>query len=523
MNRKMNSCLGAAAVALLLGGSTAAHAVRLVAESGDDPLSTDAAVSMTHVTYAKETFLKSPTAITTMTGGTTTFYNIGRDHYISAPAEISAEEGDTYYVTYTLTGMVFADDLTASSLSEHTVTGTGDARAVVDTDATGSSFVKSLGMKGNSQVAFRLSEGAIASNTVLQLTAKFAMAGDGSGTISRTVTNATVNIPGFASTKTHTASIIMVKPALRETVKPADATPTARAASEFMTFGGTTQNPILSATLGTMQLGVAMPALRHAQETAAGTADDLTADPPTPGDDGVFAHVTALAHIATPDATAPYDNSVTVAGNVSFVDSIGFGAVAAAEGTADCDTVTDTRKPATAPATGFTDEIVMQNAMEGTRALCITVDGKTAIMAGSYTVTTKYKGLANALYPPAGSSQTIGSIKRDGTTVHIPLLNLSEGYNHRIILRNHSSSEVPYSMRFSPEAGTMATPGAMASGMVGAGATMFLRARDVVMLQGMQRTAATLTAPVAKGLLDVSTSLTNLETRDNDTETHAAE
>ena len=134
-----------------------------------------------------------------------------------------------------------------------------------------------------------------------------------------------------------------------------------------------------------------------------------------------------------------------------------------------------------------------------------------------------YTGVTDAAFPPMGGTHDLAMIERDGATVHIPFLSLAAKFNHRILIRNHSSQDVDYNITFSPEAGTTATPGPMASGTVGGGELKVLSASEVVSLEGKSRTAATLTAPIAGEMLEVSTSLANRNTGDVDTETFMAQ
>ena len=71
------------------------------------------------------------------------------------------------------------------------------------------------------------------------------------------------------------------------------------------------------------------------------------------------------------------------------------------------------------------------------RACAIEVDGETSIPnTDEYTVTTKYKGLDMAAFPPAGATHTLAAISRDGYGANIPYLTTDDGYNQRIILVN---------------------------------------------------------------------------------------
>ena len=235
--------------------------------------------------------------------------------------------------------------------------------------------------------------------------------------------------------------------------------------------------------------------------------------------------VDQLAEIMQLGTTAATMSTATVAGDVSFVKRIGF-TNATDSATDDCPSATsDIRKPATAPATGYTDEFTSQSVSTFATAqyLCLEADGETPISAGAYTVTTKYAKRTASAFGPEGATHTLGTIRRDGTTVHIPYLTTHSQYNHRIILRNRSGQSTSYNITFAPEMGATTTAGEAASGMVAAGETKIVRATNVVTIEGAARTAATVTAPIDSAHFDVSTTLVNLRDGGTDTETFMAQ
>ena len=155
-------------------------------------------------------------------------------------------------------------------------------------------------------------------------------------------------------------------------------------------------------------------------------------------------------------------------------------------------------------------------------ALCMMVDEKNTmpIPNTDFTATVKYMKLANAMFPRADQTVTIGSIERTGTTVHIPYLTTYMGYNQRIVLSNRGSADAGYMIMFRPEAGVMATAGDAAEGMLPPMSTMTLRAQDVVELEGGSRTAATITVVANPKMIDVTSVIVNTESRDTDTVVH---
>lgn len=504
MTKKFTWTRGLVAV-MLLAGFTSAHALKFVQATGDDPGAdpVPAGVSET-ITYAKETLLKGTTNTQAATdkADKTMYYNVARDHFANARSGVDQGTGDSFVASYTLEGMVFR----------------GAAPAVDGFELAAG------GGPGDKEAIFRRTAAAVETTTLIALTARFAVSEEG-GSITLMVRNPDLEaiLGGGRGSKEHGPVKIMFKPALKVTAVPAEPAPQAKATSEFMNFGGPTADPTVKASLGTFQVGVVEPHLEDAQG-ADNSAPDIDA----------FEDITAT----TADAD-PLNNPVTfsVEGGFGFVKTLSLANHDGDEDATQCETLTEIRKavaPATSPPT-YMDETTPKEAQtfepddaanpaRVLQHLCIEVDGKTAIPeTGPFMVMSKYKGLDSAAFPPAAMTHELAMIRRDGTTVHIPFLSIAEKFNHRILLRNHSSQEVAYSITFDPEAGTTATAGPMASGTVGAKKLKILSAADVVELEGRSRTAATLMAPIAKEMLDVSTSLVNRNTGDVDTETHMPE
>ena len=122
--------------------------------------------------------------------------------------------------------------------------------------------------------------------------------------------------------------------------------------------------------------------------------------------------------------------------------------------------------------------------------------------------------------PPNVAAQDIGSIERNGTTVRLPYLSTADGYNNRLIIVNRGSVAADYTLTFTTEDGTTATAGHMAEGMVAANSTMVIRVGDAVTLVGGSRTAATLAVVAPNTLVDVATTIVNLEDGSTDTVTY---
>ena len=176
------------------------------------------------------------------------------------------------------------------------------------------------------------------------------------------------------------------------------------------------------------------------------------------------------------------------------------------------------------------EETVMDELMEQTpeaftteaQYLCISVptgeDARAIPATAPYMVTTEYAaGTEGAGWPPNAGEHALGSITRDGTTVHIPYLTTFGDYNQRIVVSNRGANPAPYWITFRPEEGTTATPGMYAMGTLEANSTMVLRAENVVTLVGRSRTAATFVAEAKATQIDVATVIVNMMTGGTDT------
>ena len=218
-----------------------------------------------------------------------------------------------------------------------------------------------------------------------------------------------------------------------------------------------------------------------------------------------------------------YDNmesSVTISGDFSFASAAWLDAEPACDDTGDDDAENLLQSE---------DDMVMDelkarlpSAFETAQYLCISVptgDDAVAIPATDpYIVNTEYAGgTMDAGWPANDGEHALGSITRDGTTVHIPYLTTFADYNQRIVVSNRSANEASYWITFRPEDGVMATPGMGAMGTLAPKSTIVLRAMDVVTLEGRSRTAATFVAEAKSTQVDVATVIVNLMTGATDT------
>jgi len=135
----------------------------------------------------------------------------------------------------------------------------------------------------------------------------------------------------------------------------------------------------------------------------------------------------------------------------------------------------------------------------------VAITAKSAINAGSYSLSVNLAGIANAAYAPATVSGAIGSISRNGATAQVPYLTTNTGLNQKVVLVNRGSSDTTYSVSFTTEAGVTAVAGTAATGTLKAKSTTVVKASDLVTLTGGTRTAATIVALAPASTIDAAT------------------
>ena len=429
----MRTFVGLCAALAFAAGSPAVHALKIVDQASDDPAEEGRASN----TYAKETLLSTATQEASDESDTATYYNIAEENImLSAPADVTANAGDTYVISYTLDGMVFRTVVAADDLDGTTVT------------------VAHGGAAGDKAVVFRLAPTAsvAATTTLLVLEADFAVSAAGSGSVTRTVTNqtlASLNIPGVDGTMTHTASgAILLGSGLKETSMANS--PTATVEHGFRSFDG---NAV--ATVGSLQVTF-NGEVREATSTTGAVVNDLSQvinDSGT-GDDAM--------------------STVEIMGNFAFATN------AFLHGDDDCSAAgTDTAEPPAAPGIltveGIGDDMMVtgvatQNvtAFADMMYLCIAVDpadedGMRIPETVAYTAMGDYAKIDDGAIDPEPMEQKLGMVTRDGTTIRLPYLTTNPKFNQRLYIVNRGA-EAYYEMDF--QEGDMA--GALASGTLDA-------------------------------------------------------
>jgi hypothetical protein len=115
-------------------------------------------------------------------------------------------------------------------------------------------------------------------------------------------------------------------------------------------------------------------------------------------------------------------------------------------------------------------------------------------------------------------SGEVGSIERNGTTVHVAYLTTFEDYNQRLIMNSRHPVPAMYTVTFKSENGTTCTGTDLASGMLPAHENLVIRVRDLVEVEGdSTRCSATVTVVAPDTNIDIATTQVNLSDGGTDT------
>ncbi len=221
------------------------------------------------------------------------------------------------------------------------------------------------------------------------------------------------------------------------------------------------------------------------------------------------------AQVTAADVYTAADTTITVAGD--FSDAVGqhytSGDSCVTARTGDTNDLSST--------TGMGTLTVSEAEAAGGASVCLLEEADMEIPSAPYMVTVKFAkaAAANAFAAPEFMGE-LGRFPRNGTTVHIPYMTTYEGYNQRLVLSNRGTTDAAYEIEFRPEEGVMATGTDMAMGTLMAGATVTMKAADLVMLTGGSRTAATINLVAEPMNIDVTSVTVNMETRGTDTVVH---
>lgn len=449
-------------------------------------------------TYARETVLTTGS----LEADGAKYYLLGQvsaeahDIMFTAMVGVGAGAGDRTLIEYELSGAVWATALTNTSLT------------VVDADANNIRLIGDGGQKENTAL-FSITDG-FDKDAAAVLTAKLAMGSGGSASIVMRARNVDLGAvlgmdsPSVMNDASYSGAVKLTK-ALKESAEATDVTTTVT--SGFKKFMGTTE-PI-KVSLGSFMIGSSEQADSVSQANNA-TATD---------------YVDEISHIADTPTDAEM-NYVVFSGDFSFASAVGIyeedtcttagagGDLRMMEGEGDDEVILDTTDPVA--VSEFSDE----------RFLCITVDQPTeedaeAIIipeTAAYTVMATYEDLDSAAFGTEGETHTLGRIMRDGTTVRLPFLTTYSKYNQRLVIVNRGNAAL-YAISFTPEEGVTAVPGSDAGGTLAANSTKVINIADgnLVTISGKTRTAGTLIVEAESTMIDVATTLVNIETGTTDT------
>ena len=484
LGRKTLGVAGAAIVgsAALLATNTASAVINIDTGAG--------------VMVAKETLLDS--AVTTPSGTTTKYYDLaesstGGEYDLMVKQGVGFGSG-TIYLRIELMNMVFNSD--TGTITPTNANTDGSALALVSGGTEGDNSVV-ISIAGDPQAT---------GNDVLTIPAEsISVLPDAAGSVKATWHRESLDAAlGTSAMRTVMADdVVKVVDGLEE--KGTSSGSMSDVASGFSMFVAGDDNSATDAQIGYVRIRAADNVMHRAATAVRGPGSFVAeaTDAVTVTFKGDFANHTFTVRPMM-DCTGTVTSTATLNKDKNELAV----SLENAAGTAADDTEDE-------EATPQTKKVVML-------ALCMEVaeDNTKPIPNTAYTAAVKYTKLANAMFPRADQTVTVGSIGRTGTTVQIPYLTTYEGYNQRLVLSNRGSAEAEYMIKFRPEAGVMATAGDAAEGMLPPGSTTILKATDVVELTGGSRTAATVTVVADSSMIDVSSVIVNRESRDTDTVVH---
>ena len=512
------------AVAALLGLALALATGTAHAEINLD--ATTAATAGT-VAFSAETFPGTSSDVLTTADGNS-YYRLNPAEVLDSTTVVGTlgvadgtGAGDSIWVRYTLGNMRFFETLPVGQFTIPDNNGPDESGVT----AVASISIDGGGQRGSDHVVFTwpATEGAAAASVMRLVLAQYVGLRQGTvGTITKTVhfdrTDARLGERGVAS---RTQPVAVMAQSLATGLSVGEVVATVD--SDFTRLDSSSLG-VLSVHVGT---GV----------TATDGNDNRVHRSATNGQP-----VMTLAQVATAGTSAGRGSLLTFSGDFS-VGAFSYNTTA--RGTpATCGRGTATALATRNRTTRAPLESVTIPVPQGNTSFCVSVDADTrnpgagsAFAAGDYEVFVDFVGInnGNAAFPPASIGEIvlvngervqdpvkIGSIRRDGTRVQIPYLTTFEGYTQRVVIVNRNRGAVNYAFSFTPEDGTTAAAGEMATGSVPAGETMTIRATDIVTLTGKTRTAATLDVVAAPDTVDVATTQVNRDTQGTDTVVYEA-
>ena len=224
------------------------------------------------------------------------------------------------------------------------------------------------------------------------------------------------------------------------------------------------------------------------------------------------------------DVTAPGTN-----GQIIFTDrteNLGFGSFSLRTG-AGCSAATG-MIAVTVPTMGDNAGRGSSNLFsDGLRTLCVAPKATSRapgapnyeIPATVINAAVNYTGTNGRAFAPADAAGTVGTIVRNGATVQLSYLTVSDRYNQRIIITNRSAADAEYELSsFYTEDGTEGAAGETAEGTVPAMSSIVVLTRDAVTFTGSRsRGSATLAVTAPASTISVATTQVNLSDGSTDT------
>lgn len=406
------------------------------------------------------------------------------------PVTVTKPANQTALVRITLQGMVFPRQIADGDL---VVRNFADAADVANTSAT----VASGGGIGTKEVIFSVTGSAAATagaNWYRFQPHSLAVSAAG-GSISMAQRLAIEGVP-FSSPQTIPEAITIV-----DAIKDTDASTNlvADVGMGFMKFTGDTT----MASLGMISLGV--------ESVSTGTSPKRYIRQNTTAADADYTSTGGLPGRATlSTATVAFSG-----GDVSFAERVYLSSNADCSGS-PASTLTEEVDGATV---WKTSDLPGASDFPSARHVCIEVDGETEIPATPpFVATIQNVAIAGAAFPPvANDTRTLGRITRGGVTFRIPFVSSFAGYNHRLVLTNHSAARVSYGVSFTTEDGVTATPGDGANGMLPPNSVTVVPSADLVSLAGGGRAAMIVELEAESRFVEVATVLINREDGSTDT------
>jgi hypothetical protein len=344
----------------------------------------------------------------------------------------------------------------------------GDNFVIFNYNVVSANFASTGGFVQNANIGFAKTGGHLIGalgNAPVEVTVKsFTDVGNATNSINPLSTKGNT-LMTFASTLTTT---------------PVPANPQSNVSSLFTAFNAA--GTALSASLGSVVLGA--------------SATVATVNPITNAATNV--NLSEIGPVAT--------GTTTITGDFSFgtwsMQAAGLCTAAVGLRTQLATLIAADKLSATVPSTNFVASGLNRD------FLCVDTTAAEVVPAtAAYTTSGGLGPLALvSMFAPGAQASSFGRITRNGSTVQVPYLTTFGDYNQRLTMVNRGTTDVSYSVAFTPETGTTAVAGASATGTVAAGTSLVVKATDIVTLTGKSRTAATVTIVSATGTLDVSTN-----------------